>query len=85
MSNVARPRVAHDGEQGFEDEVLPGTEIADQPAEERPKRHDHAKNFIETVQTELFAKPFLLLVYDVLARHSTFQASRLRNHSRNLV
>src|SRR5438874_13226302 len=31
--------------QVFEDEVLSGTENADQPAEEMSERHDHGKNF----------------------------------------
>ena len=30
--------------QVLEDEVLPGTESADQPAEEMSKRHNHGKN-----------------------------------------
>ena len=30
--------------QVLEDEVLPRTESADQPAEEMSKRHDHGKN-----------------------------------------
>ena len=54
--------------QVFEDEVLPGTESADHPAEEMPERHDHGKNLIGTVRIELFAKSFILQVYDVLAR-----------------
>jgi hypothetical protein len=36
--------------QVFEDEILAGTESADQPAEEIPERHDHGKNLIGTVE-----------------------------------
>ena len=54
----------------FEDEVFPGTKSADHPAEEMPERHDHGKNVIGIVRIELFAKSFILWVYDVLARHS---------------
>jgi hypothetical protein len=38
--------------------------------EKMPERHDHGKNFIGIVQIELFAKSFILRLYDVLARHS---------------
>jgi len=55
--------------QVFEDEVLAGTESADQPPEEMPKRHDHGKNLIGTVGIELFTKSYILRGYDVLARH----------------
>jgi hypothetical protein len=58
-----------DGSQVFEDEVLSGTESADNPAEEVPERHDHGKNLIGTIRIELFTKSFILRVYDVLARH----------------
>jgi hypothetical protein len=54
--------------QVLEDEVLPGTENADQPAEEMPERHDHSRNYIGKVRSELCAKSFILKVYDVLAR-----------------
>jgi hypothetical protein len=33
--------------QVFEDEILPGTESADHPAEDMPDRHDHGKNLSE--------------------------------------
>jgi hypothetical protein len=56
--------------QVLEDEVLPGTENADQPAEEMSGRYDHGKNFSAKVRIELFAKSFILQVYDVLARHN---------------
>ena len=56
--------------QVFEDEVLPGTESADHPAEEMAEPHDHGKNLIGTVRIELFAKSFILWVCDVLARDS---------------
>jgi hypothetical protein len=55
--------------QVLEDEVLPGTENADQPTEEMSERHDHSRNYIGKVRIELFAKSFILQVYDVLARH----------------
>jgi hypothetical protein len=56
--------------QVLEDEVLPGTENADQPTEEMSERHDHGKNCSGKVRIELCAKSFILQVYDVLARHS---------------
>ena len=56
--------------QVFEDEVLPGTESADHPAEEMSERRDHGKNLIGKVRIELCAKSFILQVHDVLARHS---------------
>jgi hypothetical protein len=49
---------------------LPGTENADQPAEEMSERHDHGKNFSPKIRIQLFAKSFILQVYDVLARHN---------------
>ena len=56
--------------QVLEDEVLPGTESADQPTEEMSERHDHGKKFTGKIRIQLFAKSFILQVYDVLARHS---------------
>ena len=56
--------------QVLEDEVLPGTENADQSAEEMSERHDHGKNFSGKIRIQPFAKSFILQVYDVLARHS---------------
>jgi hypothetical protein len=56
--------------QVLEDEVLPGTENAYQPTEEMPERHDHSRNYIGKVRSELCAKSFILKVYDVLARHN---------------
>jgi hypothetical protein len=56
--------------QVLEDEVLPGTENADQTTEEMSERHDHRRNYIGKVRIELCAKSFILQVYDVLARHS---------------
>ena len=56
--------------QVLEDEVLPGTENAYQPAEEISERYDHGKNFSGKIRIELSAKSFILQVYDVLARHS---------------
>ena len=40
--------------QVFEDEVLPGTERADHPAEEMPKRHDHGKNLYRNSPNRAF-------------------------------
>src|SRR4029077_15460842 len=54
--------------QVLEDEVLPGTENADQTTEEMSERHDHSRNYIAKVRIELCAKSFILPVYDVLAR-----------------
>jgi hypothetical protein len=56
--------------QVLEDEVLLGTENAYQPAEEMSERHDHGKNFSGKIRIQLFAKSFILQVYDVLARHN---------------
>ena len=50
----------------FKDEVLPGTESADHPPEDVPERGDHGKNLVETIRIQLFAKSFILQVYDVL-------------------
>lgn len=57
--------------QVLEDEVLPGAESADQPTEEMSERHDHGKNFTGKIRIQLFAKSFILQVYDVLARHKS--------------
>jgi hypothetical protein len=54
----------------FEDEIVPATENANHPAEEMPELHDRGINLIGTVRIELFAKSFILRVYDVLARHT---------------
>jgi hypothetical protein len=63
--------------QVLEDEVLPGTENADQPTEQMSKRHDHGKNCSGKIRIELCAKSFILQVYDVLARHTLrFQIGR---------
>ena len=37
--------------------------------EEMPEWHDHGKKLIERARIQLFAKSFVLQVYDVLARH----------------
>ena len=63
-------RDATTGPCGHEDEVLPGTENADQPTEEMSKRHDHGKNCSGKIRIELCAKSFILQVYDVLAKHN---------------
>ena len=55
--------------QVFEDEVLARTASAEHPTEEMSERHDHSKNLIGTIRIQLFAKSFILQVYDVLARH----------------
>jgi hypothetical protein len=62
--------------QVYEDELLAGTESADHPPEEMPERHDHGKNLVGTVRIELFAKSYILRVYDVLARHRTAPSLR---------
>jgi hypothetical protein len=46
--------------QVLEDEVLPGTENADQPTEEMSERHDNSRNHIGKVRIELCAKSFIL-------------------------
>jgi hypothetical protein len=56
--------------QVFKDEVLSGTESADQPAEEMSARRDHSRNHIGKVRIELCTNSFILQLYDVLARHS---------------
>jgi hypothetical protein len=45
--------------QVFKDEVLTGTESADQPAEEMSDRSDHSRNHIGKVRIELCAKSFI--------------------------
>ncbi len=57
--------------QVFEDEVLARTASAEHPTEEMSERHDHSKNLIGTIRIQVFAvfaKSFILQVYDVLAR-----------------
>ena len=44
----------------FEDEVLPGTDGADHPAEEMSERHDHGKKLSGKVRIEHCAKSFIL-------------------------
>jgi len=56
--------------QVFEDEVLPGTDSAHQPAEEMSERHDHVKDSSGKIRIQSLAKSFILQVYDVLARRS---------------
>jgi len=56
--------------QVFEDEVLPGTESAHQPAEEMSERHDHGKDSSGKIRIQSCAKSFILQVYDVLAKHT---------------
>ena len=56
--------------QVFEQKVFPGTESADHPAEKMPKQYDHGENRTGIVRIELFAKSFILWMYDVLARHT---------------
>jgi len=54
----------------LEDEVRPGMESADQPAEEMSERQDHGKNFSGKIRIQSFTKSFIQQVYDVLARHN---------------
>ena len=56
--------------QVLEDEVLPGTEKADQPAEEMSKRHDHGKNSSGKIRIHSFTKSFIQQAYDILATHN---------------
>jgi hypothetical protein len=53
-----------------EGEVLAVPKSADDPAEEMPERRDHGQNLTGKVRIQLFAKSFILQVYDVLARHT---------------
>src|SRR5215469_8679780 len=55
--------------QVFEDEVFAGAKRADDPPEEMPERHNHGKNIIGTIRIQLYAKSFILQMYDVLARY----------------
>ena len=52
--------------QVLDDEVLPGTESADQPAGEMSERHDHGMNLIGKVWHELCPKSFIVRMYEVL-------------------
>src|SRR5260370_6759007 len=52
--------------QVLEDEVLPGTESADQPAEEMSERHNQGKNCSGKIRIQSFTKSFILQVYDAL-------------------
>src|SRR5215469_9102331 len=56
--------------QVFEDEVLAGTKRADDPPEEMLERHNHGKDIIGTIRIQFCAKPFILRMYDVLAKHT---------------
>jgi len=62
--------------QVLKDEVLAGTASADHPAEEISERRDHSKNLRGKVRIELFAKSFILLVYEVLARHNPYSSRK---------
>jgi len=70
--------------QVLEDEVLPGTGTADQPAEEMSERHDHGKNSSGKIRIQLFAKSFVLQVYDVVARHSSCGTWRILQHAKTV-
>jgi hypothetical protein len=59
--------------QVFEDEILPGAKSTDYPAEEMSERHDHGMNLIGKVRLELCPKSFIVLMYEVLARHTRYQ------------
>jgi hypothetical protein len=58
--------------QVLEDEVLAGTENADQPTEEMSERCDHSRNHIGKARIQPCPKSFILQVYEVLARYSPF-------------
>ena len=51
--------------QVFEEQVLAGEKRADDPPEEIPERHNHGKNIIGTIRIQLWAKSFILYMYDV--------------------
>ena len=68
--------------QVFEDEVLTGAKSTDYPPEEMPERHDHGTNIIGTIRIQLFAKSFILQMYDVLARHTSRERKTLTNQTR---
>ena len=55
----------------FEDEVLVGTEGANQATKEMPKPHDHCENRIAAQLANLVAKSLELRMYDVLRTHRT--------------
>ena len=65
----AEPTIA-DGEPGFRGRDPPGNGKRSHPAEEVSERRDHSQNLIGQVRFQLFAKSFILQVYDVLARHT---------------
>ena len=67
--------------QVLEDELLMGAESAEQPAEQMSERHTHDKNLTETSGIQLWAKSFILQVYDVLARHRPFREILLPSFS----
>ena len=68
--------------QVFEDEVLARTASAEHPTEEMSERHDHSKNLIGTIRIQLFAKSFILQVYDVLARLMGIDKLKKKNGTR---
>ena len=65
--------------QVFQHEVFPETKSTDHPVEEMPERHHHGKNLVGTVRIEIFAKSFILRVYDVLANHNPSGSNRGRD------
>lgn len=54
----------------FKDEILAGTEGANNPSQEVPEPHDHDKNLIGTPRIELAPKSFILREQEVLTRHT---------------
>src|SRR6266478_4733405 len=64
----------------LEDEVRPGMESADQPAEEMSERQDHGKNFSGKIRIQSFTKSFIQQVYDVLARHTHYFCMETGGH-----
>ena len=53
----------------FEDEILAGTEDADQPTQEMPEPYTHGENHIEQLPVEPVAKSLDLRMHDVLRTH----------------
>ena len=53
----------------FEDEILAGTEDADQPTQQMPEPHTHGENHIEQLPVEPVAKSLDLRMHDVLRTH----------------
>lgn len=53
----------------FEDEILAGTEDADQPTQQMREPYNHGENHIELLPVEPVAKSLDLRMHDVLRTH----------------